>query len=187
MSKWWHNRPFWSNYSLKSGWFYFWYFHHIGNGRLSQPNCTVGFSISFGIIWQIQYCNSLCIQKICVLYIVYILHSAEIECIAVSGMCQWEVLWCHQSALWRFRLRSVGMLTFPNSNLKTSPYHYPHNLVLFSSSYTVSCIYCEFFNLSCFGWPAVFDLQMFSSFVGFSIDDITRFFTLAGNVLQHIW
>ncbi len=82
------------------------------------------------------------------------------------------------------------MLTFSDSNLKTSPYHYPHKLVLFSSRYTVSCIYCDFFNLSCFGRPSVFDLQIkkcFSGFAGFNIDDITRFFTLAGNVLQHIW
>lgn len=85
---------------------------------------------------------------------------------------------------------SVGMLTFSGSNLKTSPYHYPHKLVLFRSRYTVSCIYCEYFNLSCFVRPSVFDLQikkLFSGFSGFYIDDLTWFFTLAGNVFQHIW
>ncbi len=57
------------------------------------------------------------------------------------------------------------MLTFSDSNLKTSPYHYPHKLVLFSSRYTVSCIYCDFFNLSCFGRPSVFDLQIKKCFL----------------------
>lgn len=36
----------------------------------------------------------------------------------------------------------------------------------------------------CF-WPT--NQKLFSGFAGFNIDDITRFFTLAGNVLQHIW
>lgn len=114
-------------------------------------------------------------------------HSEHKRCSrpAVSGVCQWEVLWSHQSILWRLRLGSVGMLTFPDSHLKTSLYHYPHNLVLFSTTYTTSTIYCEFFSLTCFGWPT--NQKQFYVFAGFNIDDITRFFTLAGNVLQHIW
>ncbi len=109
--------------------------------------------------------------------------------LAVSGMYQWEVLCYHQSVLWRLRLicRDANLLRQYSKNQSVS--------LPTQASPVQQQIYSELHLLWIFQsvmlWPPIrfwpTNQKVFSGFAGFNIDDITRFFTLAGNVLQHIW